>query len=95
MGERNKILKSFLNDRQRDLEKVMNEEEREQRIEELIRKLPRTGLDNGEYYDYYINDINYAQVEERSLNYTMKGRYQHGSIFDIADNYDAVTNNID
>ena len=100
MGERNKILKSFLNDRQRDLERVlenkaMNEQEREQRIEELIRKLPRTGLDNGEYYDYYINDINYAQVEERSPNYTMKGRYQHGSIFDIADNYDAVTNNID
>ena len=39
MGERNKIIKSFLNERKRDLERVLenkgiNEEEREQRIEE-------------------------------------------------------------
>ena len=100
-AERNKLLKTFMNDRQKHLEKVlenkaMNEEERQIRIDELISKLPRTGIEQDEYYDYYKTNINYDQVEEHSPNYTMKGRYQHGSIFDIADNYDAVTmNNID
>jgi hypothetical protein len=98
MGERNKIIKSFLNERKRDLERVLenkgiNEEEREQRIEELIRKIPRRRLDKGDNFDYYINDINYTQVEERSPNYTMKGRYQHGSIFDSVD--DSVIKTID
>ena len=73
----------------------MNEEERQIRIDELISKLPRTGIEQDEYYDYYKTNINYDQVEDRAPNYTIKGRYQHGSIFDIADNYDAVTNNID
>ena len=98
MGERNKIIKSFLNERKRDLERVLenkgiNEEEREQRIGELIRKIPRRRLDKGDNFDYYINDINYTQVEERSPNYTMKGRYQHGSIFDSVD--DSVIKTID
>ena len=100
-AERNKLLKTFMNDRQKHLEKVlenkaMNEEERQIRIDELISKLPRTGIEQDEYYDYYKTNINYDQVEDRAPNYTIKGRYQHGSIFDIADNYDAVTtNNID
>ena len=100
-GERNKILKTFINDRQKDLERVLEnkamlEQENQAKIEDLISKIPRSNTENNEFYDYYINNINYTQVEDRSPNYTMKGRYQHGSIFDINDNYDSVNgNNID
>ncbi len=100
-GERNKILKTFINDRQKDLIRVLEnksmlEQERQSKIDNLILKIPRSNTENNEYYDYYINDINYSQVEDRSPNYTIKGRYQHGSIFDINDNYDSVNlNNID
>ena len=100
-GERNKLLKTFINDRQKDLIRVLEnksmlEQENQNKIDNLISRIPRSNTENNEYYDYYINDINYSQVEDRSPNYTMKGRYEHGSIFDINDNYDSVNlNNID
>ena len=63
-------------------------------LEELKDRIARA--DYGEYEgntDYV--DINYKLVEEASPNYTMKGRYNHGSIFDMPDNYSVVNNDDD
>ena len=65
-------------------------------LEELKEQIskPRKGD-----YDSVVNidyvDINYKLVEEASPNYTMKGRYNHGSIFDMPDNYSLVNNEDD
>ena len=62
-------------------------------LEELKEQIikPRNGeYDQGANMDYI--DINYKLVEEASPNYTMKGRYNHGSIFDMPDNYSVVNN---
>ena len=95
-GERNKILEGFLNDRQRDLQRVQQnknfiEYQRQKELEKLIEKIPKSGQNQQE--NYYLNDINYNLVEESSPNYTMKGRYLHGSIFDIGDVYERNTFN--
>ena len=95
-GERNKILEGFLNDRQRDLQRVKQnknfiEYQRQKDLEKLIEKIPKSGENQQE--NYYLNDINYNLVEESSPNYTMKGRYLHGSIFDVGDVYERSTFN--
>lgn len=95
-GERNKILEGFLNDRQRDLQRVKQnknfiEYQRQKNLEKLIEKIPKSGENQQE--NYYLNDINYNLVEESSPNYTMKGRYLHGSIFDVGDVYERSTFN--
>ena len=95
-GERNKNLEGFLNDRQRDLQRVMQnknilEYQRQKELEKLIERIPKNGQNQKE--NYYLNDINYNLVEEASPNYTMKGRYLHGSIFDVGDVYERNTFN--
>ena len=97
-GERNTNLKTFLEERKYKKEKVLEnkqkiEELRKEELEELKARLPKTGTNENEYgYNSDLVDINYNLVEERSPNYTMKGRYNHGSIFDIQDNYSIVNN---
>ena len=100
-GERATNLKSFLDERRYKKEKVMEnklkiEEERKEELEDLKARIPKTGTNSNEYgYNGDIVDINYNLVEDASPNYTMKGRYNHGSIFDVADNYSVVNNDDD
>ena len=97
-GEKNTNLKTFLEERKYKKEKVLEnkqkiEEARKEELEELKARIPKTGSNANEYgYNSDLVDINYNLVEERSPNYTMKGRYNHGSIFDIQDNYSIVNN---
>jgi hypothetical protein len=97
-GERNTNLKTFLEERKYKKEKVMEnkqriEEARKEELEELKARIPKTGSNSNEYgYNSDLVDINYNLVEESSPNYTMKGRYNHGSIFDMPDNYSVVNN---
>ena len=97
-GERSTNLKTFLEERKYKKEKVMEnkqrlEEARKEELEELKARIPKTGSNANEYgYNSDMVDINYNLVEESSPNYTMKGRYNHGSIFDMPDNYSAVNN---
>ena len=97
-GERNTNLKTFLEERKYKKEKVLEnkqkiEEIRKEELEELKARIPKTGTNSNEYgYNSDLVDINYNLVEERAPNYTMKGRYNHGSIFDIQDNYSIVNN---
>mgnify|MGYP002526328845 FL=1 len=69
------------------------EEARKEELEDLKARIPKTGSNANEYgYNADMVDINYKLVEESSPNYTMKGRYNHGSIFDMPDNYSVVNN---
>ena len=72
-------------------------EAREEELEELKERILKPGY--GDYDQSTANfdciDINYKLVEEASPNYTMKGRYKHGSIFDMPDNYSVVNNEDD
>ena len=98
-SERNLKIKKFLNEQKKNIEKVKENKKkikdaREMELEELKDRIARA--DYGEYEgntDYV--DINYKLVEEASPNYTMKGRYNHGSIFDMPDNYSVVNNDDD
>ena len=100
-SERNMKIKKFLIDQKKNAEKVKEnkrtlQEAREMELEELKEQIikPRNGdYDSGANLDYV--DINYKLVEEASPNYTMKGRYNHGSIFDMPDNYSIVNNEDD
>ena len=88
LSDRAKVLVSFLGDRQKDLERVLEnkerlEQQRQEELEDLINRLPRAN--NDEDGDYYLNNINYNQVEEKAPQFSMKGRYEHGSIFAIQD----------
>ena len=81
---------------QKELKKNL-QEAREMELEELKEQIikPRNGeYDSGGANLDYI-DINYKLVEEASPNYTMKGRYNHGSIFDMPDNYSLINNEDD
>ena len=97
-SERNMKIKKFLIDQKKNAEKVkVNkknlQEAREMELEELKEQIikPRNGeYDSGANLDFI--DINYKLVEEASPNYTMKGRYNHGSIFDMQDNYSLINN---
>ena len=97
-SERNLKIKKFLDEQKLNNEKVQRnkqklKEEREIELEELkeqIGKPRNSDYDSGTNIDYV--DINYKLVEEASPNYTMKGRYNHGSIFDMPDNYSLVNN---
>ena len=97
-GERATNLKTFLEERKYKKEKVLEnkqgiEETRKEELEELKARIAKTGNNGNEYgYNSDMVDINYNLVEESSPNYTMKGRYNHGSIFDMPDNYSAVNN---
>ena len=89
LSDRAKVLVSFLGDRQKDLERVLEnkerlEQQRQEELEDLINRLPRTNDDT--QGDYYLTNINYAQVEENAPKFSMKGRYEHGSIFAMGDN---------
>ena len=100
-GERSTNFKNFLVERKEKKEKVIEnkkriEEQRKEDLEDLKARIPKTGTNTNEYgYNSDIVDINYKLVEDASPNYTMKGRYNHGSIFDIADNYSIVNNDED
>ena len=100
-GERSSNLKTFLEERRYKKEKVMEnkqklEEARKEELEDLKARIPKTGSNANEYgYNSDLVDINYKLVEESSPNYTMKGRYNHGSIFDMPDNYSVVNNDDD
>ena len=100
-SERNLKIKKFLDEQKLNKEKVLKNKEKlkeahEMELEELKEQIskPRKGD-----YDSVVNidyvDINYKLVEEASPNYTMKGRYNHGSIFDMPDNYSLVNNEDD
>ena len=97
-SERNMKIKKFLIDQKKNAEKVKEnkknlQEAREMELEELKEQIikPRNGeYDSGANLDFI--DINYKLVEEASPNYTMKGRYNHGSIFDMQDNYSLINN---
>ena len=97
-GERSTNLKTFLEERKYKKEKVMEnkqriEEARKEELEDLKARIPKTGTNANEYgYNSDLVDINYNLVEDSSPNYTMKGRYNHGSIFDMPDNYSVVNN---
>ena len=97
-GERSTNLKTFLEERRDKRERVLEnkqriEEARKEELEDLKARLPKTGSNANEYgYNSDMVDINYNLVEESSPNYTMKGRYNHGSIFDMPDNYSIVNN---
>ena len=94
-------IKKFLMDQKKNAKKVQEnkknlQEAREMELEELKEQIikPRNGeYDSGANLDYV--DINYKLVEEASPNYTMKGRYNHGSIFDMPDNYSLINNEDD
>ena len=100
-SERNMKIKKFLMDQKKNAKKVQEnkknlQEAREMELEELKEQIikPRNGeYDSGANLDYI--DINYKLVEEASPNYTMKGRYNHGSIFDMPDNYSLINNEDD
>ena len=100
-SERNMKIKKFLMDQKKNEKKVQEnkknlQEAREMELEELKEQIikPRNGeYDSGANLDYV--DINYKLVEEASPNYTMKGRYNHGSIFDMPDNYSLINNEDD
>ena len=100
-SERNLKIRKFLDEQKLNNEKVQKNKEklkeaREMELEELKEQIgkPRNGdYDSGVNIDYV--DINYKLVEEASPNYTMKGRYNHGSIFDMPDNYSLVNNEDD
>ena len=100
-SERNMKIKKFLMDQKKNAKKVQEnkknlQEAREMELEELKEQIikPRNGeYDSGANLDYV--DINYKLVEEASPNYTMKGRYNHGSIFDMPDNYSLINNEDD
>ena len=100
-SERNLKIRKFLDEQKLNNEKVQKnieklKEAREMELEELKEQIgkPRNGdYDSGVNIDYV--DINYKLVEEASPNYTMKGRYNHGSIFDMPDNYSLVNNEDD
>jgi hypothetical protein len=100
-GERSTKLKTFLEERRNRKERFLEnkqriEEERQEQLEELKARIPKTGTDTNEYgYNGDLVNINYNLVEESSPNYTMKGRYNHGSIFDMPDNYSVVNNDDD
>ena len=98
-SERNVKIKKFLDEQKENIRKVQDNKEkikeaRENELEDLkdrILKAGYGGYDNNiDNIDYI--DINYNLVEEASPNYTMKGRYKHGSIFDMPDNYSVVNN---
>ena len=96
-GERATNLKTFLEERRDKREKVLEnkhriEEARKEELEDLKARIPKTGNGNEFGYNNDVVDINYNLVEESSPNYTMKGRYNHGSIFDMPDNYSQVNN---
>ena len=97
-GERATNLKTFLEERRDKRERVMEnkqkiEEARKEELEDLKARIPKTGSNANDYgYNADMVDINYNLVEESSPNYTMKGRYNHGSIFDMPDNYSVVNN---
>ena len=101
-SERNMKIKKFLMDQKKNAKKVQEnkknlQEAREMELEELKEQIikPRNGeYDSGANLDYVV-DINYKLVEEASPNYTMKGRYNHGSIFDMPDNYSLINNEDD
>ena len=100
-SERNMKIKKFLMDQKKNAKKVQEnkknlQEAREMELEELKEQIikPRNGeYDSGANLDYV--DINYKLVEEASPNYTIKGRYNHGSIFDMPDNYSLINNEDD
>ena len=100
-GERSTNLKTFLEERRYKKEKVLEnkqklEEARKEELEDLKARIPKTGSNANEYgYNSDLVDINYKLVEDSSPNYTMKGRYNHGSIFDMPDNYSVVNNDDD
>ncbi len=100
-GERSSNLKTFLEERKYKKERVMEnkqriEEERQEQLEDLKARIPKTGTNTNEFgYNGDIVNINYNLVEDSSPNYTMKGRYNHGSIFDMPDNYSVVNNDDD
>ena len=101
-SERNLKIKKFLNSQKDKMEKVQENKEklkeaREMELEDLKERIMKPGY--GGYDQEVPNvdyvDINYKLVEEASPNYTMKGRYKHGSIFDMPDNYSEVNNEDD
>ena len=102
-SERNMKIKKFLANQEKNKQKVKENKKQilEAQQEELEELKERIAPKNQEgLYDYtgyngdYV-DINYKLVEEASPNYTMKGRYNHGSIFDMPDNYSLVNNEDD
>ena len=99
-SERNLKIKKFLSSQKQNIQKVQENKEklkadREMELEDLKERIMKP--QNGEYEPGNIDyvDINYKLVEEASPNYTMKGRYKHGSIFDVPDNYSMVNNEDD
>ena len=97
-GERKINLETFLEERRQKKEKVLenkklHEEELKEDLEELKFKIASKNKDENQNPD--LIDINYKLVEDSAPNYTMKGRYTHGSIFDMPDNYSAVNNDDD
>ena len=98
-SERNVKIKKFLDEQKENIRKVQDNKEkikeaRENELEDLKDRILKSGYggydNNIDNIDYI--DINYNLVEEASPNYTMKGRYKHGSIFDMPDNYSVVNN---
>ena len=102
-SERNLKIKKFLEDQNNNTKKVKENkkkllEAQQEELEELKERIasrPLQGLYDNNNYHSDIVDINYKLVEEASPNYTMKGRYNHGSIFDMPDNYSVINNEDD
>ena len=101
-SERNLKIKKFLNNQKQNMEKVKENKEklkeaREMELEDLKERIMKSGYGDYEQGGGNVDfiDINYKLVEEASPNYSMKGRYKHGSIFDMPDNYSMVNNEDD
>ena len=88
LNHQKNIIRKYLEDRTNKSIKVKNKKlqikiYQEQNLQEQIQKTYKTDE------NYLIRDINYTQVESKSPSFSMKGRYNNGSIFSsISNEYD-------
>ena len=93
-------LMAFLNERKQQQERVaMNKEQIEQEKEEEFKALVNRQFEKGDTKsNFLIRNINYNQVEENSPKFSIKGRYEHGGIFQsqtkVGDNNSLNSNNL-
>lgn len=76
-------LAAFLNERKQQLERVqINKENIEQEKEEALEAQIRKQFEKGDTEsNFLIRKINYKLVEDQSPMFSIKGRYEHGGIF--------------
>lgn len=85
---RNANLNKFFSSREEKYDSVqLNKEklliEKEENLQAQIQRQLDKGDPDG---NFLLRQINYAPVEEAAPKYTMKGRYEHGGIFNIKSN---------